>query len=429
MKKYLYLSVALLTTLSLGACGDDDEPGSGSAANVQFSASSYTLDDEPIEIKVVASQAAASNLNIGFTVGGTATTADYELSAQSFLLEAGKTEATVTVTPKQAYKEAKTLTFNLAVGKGYVIGRVASTTVNLVESSVYVYSFTTAAAELQESLDVTLTVGDENFKAPKDLELPFKVLSGSTAELGKHFLVKDEATSFIVPKDGNTATLTLLPGPDADLANPATLKLGVDEQGGRFVAGETASVTVTVKGLLTYAALAGTWQHKELIGQEDLELYAMLEEMDVDAIPSHNDGFTITITDEGDHAMFTPSSTGDPADLANLFRTCDMTYTAPLNNVEGKVSGSYTTVGEEYFFYEGSYDLTYFQLSSGNRSFDNSNEKLGKLTIALMLDKDGSMILFLRDFDEPPFLPLWWDTECFESYFFGFGYRFEKVAQ
>ena len=82
MKKYLYLSVVLLTTLSLGACGDDDEPGSGSAANVQFSASSYTLDDEPIEIKVVASQAAASNLNIGFTVGGTATTADYELSTE-----------------------------------------------------------------------------------------------------------------------------------------------------------------------------------------------------------------------------------------------------------------------------------------------------------------------------------------------------------
>ena len=47
---------------------------------------------------------------------GTATTADYELSAQSFLLEAGKTEATVTVTPKQAYKEAKTLAFSLAAG-------------------------------------------------------------------------------------------------------------------------------------------------------------------------------------------------------------------------------------------------------------------------------------------------------------------------
>lgn len=93
-----------------------------------------------------------------------------------------------------------------------MIGRVASTTVNLVESSVYVYSFTTAAAELQESLDVTLTVGDENFKAPKDLELPFKVLSGSTAELGKHFLVKDEATSFIVPKDGNHGDADATPG-------------------------------------------------------------------------------------------------------------------------------------------------------------------------------------------------------------------------
>ncbi len=192
--------------------------------------------------------------------------------------------------------------------------------------------------------------------------MPFKVLSGSTAELGKHFLVKDEATVFIVPKDGNTATLTLLPGPDADLANPATLKLGVDEQGGRFVAGETASVTVTVKGLLSYAALAGTWHCKELIGLEMLELFAMEEDLDTSKIPSNNDDFTITITAGGESAKFTPSSTGD---LANLFRTCDMTYTAPFNVLEGKVSGSCTTVGEQYFWVdEGSFDLTYFQLSS-----------------------------------------------------------------
>ena len=429
MKKYLYFSVALLTTLSLGACGDDDGPGSGSDANVQFSTSSYTLDDEPIDVKVVASQAAASDLNIGFTVGGTATAADYELSAQSFLLEAGKTEATVTVTPKQAFEAAKTLTLTLTSGTGYTIGRVASTTVNLVESSVYVYSFTTAEAELQESLDITLTVGDDNFKAPKDLELPFEVLSGSTAELGKNFLVKDDATSFIVPKDGNTATLTLLPGPDVDLNNPATLKLGVDEQGGRFIAGEIPSVTVTIKGLLSYAALAGTWECKELIGQEMLELFAMEEDLDTSKIPSNNDDFTISITDEGDHAKFTPSSTGDLADLADLFRTCDMTYTAPFNVLEGKVSGSCTTVGEQYFWVdEGSFDLTYFQLSSGNRSFDNSSEKLGTLTIALMLDKDGSMILFLRDFDQPPFLPEWWE-DPFDPTFFGLGYRFEKVAQ
>ena len=303
-----------------------------------------------------------------------------------------------------------------------MIGRVASTTVNLVESSVYVYSFTTAAAELQESLDVTLTVGDENFKAPKDLELPFKVLSGSTAELGKHFLVKDEATSFIVPKDGNTATLTLLPGPDADLANPATLKLGVDEQGGRFVAGETASVTVTVKGLLSYAALAGTWHCKELIGLRcsNSSLWKRIW------IPRRSRAITMISRlrlQPGASAKFTPSSTGD---LANLFRTCDMTYTAPFNVLEGKVSGSCTTVGEQYFWVdEGSFDLTYFQLSSGNRSFDNSNEKLGKLTIALMLDKDGSMILFLRDFDQPPFLPEWWE-DPFDPTFFGLGVSFRE---
>ena len=82
----------------------------------------YTLNDEPIDVKVVASQAAASDLNIGFTVGGTATAADYELSAQSFLLEAGKTEATVTVTPKQAFEAAKTLTLTLTSGTGYTIG-------------------------------------------------------------------------------------------------------------------------------------------------------------------------------------------------------------------------------------------------------------------------------------------------------------------
>ena len=179
-----------------------------------------------------------------------------------------------------------------------------------------------------------------------------------------------------------------------------TLKLGVDEQGGRFVAGETASVTVTVKGLLSYAALAGTWHCKELIGLEMLELFAMEEDLDTSKIPSNNEDFTITITAGSESAKFTPSSTGD---LANLFRTCDMTYTAPFNVLEGKVSG-------------------------GNRSFDNSNEKLGKLTIALMLDKDGSMILFLRDFDQPPFLPEWWE-DPFDPTFFGLGYRFEKAAQ
>lgn len=429
MKKYLYLSVALLTTLSLGACGDDDGPGSGSDANVQFSTSSYTLDDEPIDVKVVASQAAASDLNIGFTVGGTATAADYELSAQSFLLEAGKTEATVTVTPKQAFEAAKTLTLTLTSGTGYTIGRVASTTVNLVESNVYVYSFTTAEAELQESLDITLTVGDDNFKAPKDLELPFEVLSGSTAELGKHFLVKDDATSFIVPEGGNTATLTLLPGPDVDLNNPATLKLGVDEQGGRFIAGEIPSVTVTIKGLLSYAALAGTWECKELIGLEMLELWAMDEEMDTETIPSHNDGFTISITNEGDHAAFTPSSTGD---LTNLFRDCKMTYTAPFNVVDGVVSGNYTTVGEGYFWVDDeSFNLTYFQLDRANRAFDKTQESLGKMVVALALDENGSMLLFLRDLDtleQPPFLPLWWD-DPFEAILLGLGYRFDRISQ
>lgn len=425
MKKYLYLSVAL-ATLSLGACNNDDDPGSGADVNVQFMSSSYTLDDEPIEIKVVASQAAASDLNIGFTIGGTAQAADYELSAQSFQLAAGATEATVTVTPKQAFDQAKTLTLTLASGTGYTIGRVAATTVNLVESSVYVYSFTAAAGELQESLTVTLTVGDKDFKAPKELELPFTILAGSTAEAGKHFLVKDDATAFVVPKDGNSASLTLLPGPEVDLNNPTTLKLGVDEQGGRFIAGEIPSVTVTIKGLLSYAALAGTWKCKELIGQEDFESDVKDDGMDPSIAPTHNDGFTITITDEGDHATFTPSTSGD---LANLFRTCDMTYTEPINIYEGTKSGSYTTVGEQYYWaIDTLFDLTYFQLSSGNRSFDNSNEKLGKLTIALMLDKDGSMILFLRDYDQPPFLSDWW-SDPFESFFFGLGYRFERISQ
>lgn len=428
MKKCLYLlSVAFLATLSLGACDNgDDDSGAGSDVNVQFSASSYTLDDQPIEIKIVASPAAASDLNIGFTIGGTAEAADYELSAQSFQLAAGQSEATVTVTPKQAFKQAKTLTLSLAPGTGYTVGRVAATTVNLVESSVYVYSFTAAKGELQESLTVTLTVGDKDFKAPKELELPFTVLTGSTAEAGKHFLVKDDATAFVVPKDGNSASLTLLPGPDVDLNNPTTLILGVDEQGGRFTAGEIPSVTVTIKGLLSYAALAGTWECKELIGAEMLELFAMDEEMDTDAIPSHNDGFTISITDEGDHAAFTPSSTGD---LASLFRTCKMTYTAPFNVLEGEVSGSYTSVGESYFWVdEGSFDLTYFKLDKANRSFNSQKETLGELTIALMLDNEGSLLLFLRDMDEPPFLPLWWE-DPFDPTFFGLGYRFDRVSQ
>ncbi len=200
MKKLLYFSVALLTTLSLGACGDDDEPGSGSAANVQFSASSYTLDDEPIDVK-------------GGSVAGCGVGSEYRIHGRRYS-HGGRLRAFRAELPARSRQDrgdrhrnaqaglqgGQDLTFNLAAGNGICDRRVASTTVNLVESSVYVYSFTTAEAELQESLDITLTVGDDNFKAPKDLELPFEVLSGSTAELGKHFLVKDDATSLLFRK-------------------------------------------------------------------------------------------------------------------------------------------------------------------------------------------------------------------------------------
>ena len=69
-------------------------------------------------------------------------------------------------------------------------------------------------------------------------------------------------------------------------------------------------------------------------------------------------------------------------------------------------------------------ELTYFSLSSVNRSFDNESESLGTGAIAINYDADGNLLVHLKDYDEPPFGFMWWDG--FEGEMFGFVSRFTK---
>lgn len=123
-------------------------------------------------------------------------------------------------------------------------------------------------------------------------------------------------------EDGNTATrdavrpMLTLPIRDAEARR--------DEQGGRaFVAGAFSSVTVTSRGFL-----CGSCRHvalRELIGLEMLELFAD-EDLDTSKVPSNNDDFTITITAGSEREIHAV----EHGRSGHLFRTCDMTYTAPL---------------------------------------------------------------------------------------------------
>ena len=47
---------------------------------------------------------------------------------------------------------------------------------------------------------------------------------------------------------------------------------------------------------------------------------------------------------------------------------------------------------------------------------------------SMVADGNLDMILFLRDFDQPPFLPEWWE-DPFDPTFFGLGYRFERISR
>ena len=95
-----FLLMIILVMVS-AACNDDDS----SAAKLSFSRSIYILPASgSLEVELRASVAPETDLSIPVIIEGSAILdEDYEISANGFVIKAGETSATLTITPKNKY--------------------------------------------------------------------------------------------------------------------------------------------------------------------------------------------------------------------------------------------------------------------------------------------------------------------------------------
>lgn len=437
MKRILAFA-CLVALLGITACNKSNEgPSDNSKATptAEFATVLYTVQSlGSVDIAVNLDKEASKALSIPVTFGGSAAKGtDYAVSAEAVSIAAGAKSGSITLTDK-ALTADKTVTLTLQAGDGYKLGTKYLTTVSVEAPESLVYNFTAAKTELIESATVTITLTGEqsgaSFKAAEDLQIPVKITGADAAA------VVLSANAFTVPKGQNSASLTLTPDPEktAGLTSDARVKVEVDRAASArtLLPGDIEAVTVKLhSGLQVPARLAGTWTFDRVYDIDEIELWFMEMEDDPDELPTHNEGFTLTFTEDEEtgEVTLTPGTEGD---LVNYFRTATVTLTAPKNvTAGGQVKGQYTASELNMFMAEDpGYDepviFTYYKLSSVNRSFDNSAESLGEAVISFRLNDDGNLEMALRDYDDPPFGFMWWDPDNFDADMFGFASLFVK---
>ena len=428
MKRILSILTSVAMVITAVSCNPEQTP------SLSFGKAQYVLlADAPLTVDVVTDLAPAANLAVELLFTGDAVKdADYIVSATSVVIPAGQAKGSVTITPLNNFEAGKSIVISMKVPTGYQLGKNATATVAVDAKEMIMYSFSTAQANVADKYVVKLNLtGSESgadWVASADMEIPYTITPAATDAI----VCASEV--LVVKKGENVATLVVNAGEIE--GEPETFVIAVDQTktGGRFVAGTNSSIELKVMGAIKLSKLVGTWSFEEVLDLEELESWFeeyFLEGDDSsnpELLPTHNEGFTFTITEEEGVYTLTTSGTGD---WTKYFKECQIDYTAPINMcAEGLVTGPYTSSEYQMFVAESelveNLEYTYFSLSSVYRNFDGDADAVGQGVIAITYDADGNLIVLIRDYDQPPFGELWWDPG-YEPDMFSFASRFVKA--
>lgn len=439
MKRILtYFPIALVPVMMFMSCEKQPEKGTV----VEFERNFYSLfSQKPLEIRATLSSPLDADLTLDLGFAGSATKGtDYEVSSETITFRAGETSSVITVSELTATdpetseeiglmdgKDIKISIIQPATGGDITLGNKSFAMISKSSEEVLVYSFSTDKAELMEkyTISVTLQNTDPNndFAAPAEISVPLT------------FTYSDGLPESSV--NTGSATITIPAGEDSgslqiafdDNGSNGTLTVSVDNAS-RFIPGKNGSVAIRVTGIPTASELCGKWDFSKVYALEELELWFMEMEDDPELLPTHNEGFSLVIGENGGKFSLKPEGTGD---WMNYFRNCTMTPAKPFNTTdEAILEGQYSTTEISMFGVfdpetpvTGHTQLAYYELSSANRAFSSETEDLGKGMIAIRLTEDGMLEVSLRDYDQPPFGEMWWDG--FDADMFGFTSLFEKA--
>ena len=426
MKRILTIFASVAMIMTAVSCEPEQTP------ELSFGKSIYTmLADEPVTVDVVTNIAPSADLTVELAFTGEAVLDDdYSVSATSVVIPAGQVKGSFTISPLNNFEAGKSVIVSVkALPAGYVAGKNPTATVTIDAKEKINYSFAAATGTVADAytvkLNLTGAVSGADWVATADMEIPYAV----TPALGSALTAADDA--FVVKKGENVATLVVNAGEIEGDPQKFVFTVDADKAGERFIAGTNVSTELTVCGAMKLSNLVGTWEFAETLDLEELELWFMEMEDDPELLPTHNEGFKFTISEEDGVYTLTPSAEGD---WAKYFKECQIDYCAPIeDNIcsEGSVTGPYTTLENQMFVAEadGVDELAYtwFSLSSVYRNFDGNADATGAGAIAIANDAEGNLIILIKDYDQPPFGEMWWDPG-YDPDMFSFASRFTKVT-
>lgn len=430
-RRFLTFVAAAAAAVTISSCQKDDKP------TVEFAKSLYTVYEKgSVEVFVTTNEPASSSVTVPIVFSGDAEAGkEYEASAQSVTIAAGETSGSITIT-NLALTEGKQISLSLTAPAGYDLGTRTVSVVAPDAQEGLVCSFSMARGYVLESyvatIKVTGTVSGKDFSSDKDIVIPLTIAGEGASDL--QFVPTEAETKtspapapYAVLKAGSTsATVKFTVPANYSDDKAAILSINSDEDS-RFIAGDNGSVSLAVRGLQTPDKLIGTWKFSKVYDLDELNSWFSEYGDDIDALPTHNDGFSLTFSKESDGSVtVTPGGNGD---FNNFFRKATVSLTEPKNITPNPVIlGKYTTY-ELNMFYENTNNIyqvnTYYELSSANRAFSSSKETLGKAVVVFSVTDDGLNVEF-RDYDKPPFGETWWDNDDFQPEMFGFASLFVK---
>ena len=191
MMKNIISIICLLLSMCFVACNDDDSEEKG--PQLAFSELIYTLDaEEPLNVEIRVSEPVPANTSVKFNIRGAAVQGEeYELSANEFVIPAGESTASITVTPKNNFEDGKTIKLELYPVDGYVLGEYNFTLIEVLTKGQLICSFQEENYVLPGEVEIRMDAKDANtgkyFSASTDTKVPFIVGEHSTAIENVHY--------------------------------------------------------------------------------------------------------------------------------------------------------------------------------------------------------------------------------------------------
>ena len=433
------ISMLACAALVVCSCQKDPKP------ELSFESGNYVMGaDEAVKVKVVASEAPAADLTVGFTASGTAVKgSDYELSAESFTIKAGETSGEITISPKNNVGSSLNINLALTLPAGYIAGDFASTIVAVGSKEKIAYSFAQKETKLVDEVDIVLNLIGEtsgaNFVAGGEIVLPFTIDAASTATAAD-YEVKDGATAFVFAKGSKSAKITLK-SKLAEGAKEVIIKLDetavANAYGERFSAGVNASTKAVITKQLIFLDLVGKWAYASTPILDDPEadcwtLGALLEEVgdggfneeftgiDIFGFPTGTSSDVLEFKYEDGKQTLEPTGTGA---ILNYFKKCEVSGFTPKKYAWYFYPGE-TEMGKEY-------DVVEIDLSKANVTYSATaaEERAAKILVNLSEDKN-TLNVFIADYVPTDFftfsyefwsmMEMWGDYSFYYDLYFTF---------